>query len=217
MSQFQGVLFDCDGVLVDSEPITLRVLRDYLEERGWNMSLEACEALFFGKAVIDEQQQIEAQTGQPLTAEWMLAFRERRNAALLSELQAVPNVHAAVHDIHGSFGQKVAVASGADMQKIELQLHKVGLHRYFEGRILSGHLMPRSKPHPDVYWAAAESIGVEARHCAVVEDSLTGLQAGVASGATVFAYVPKGDGALHLQAGAAQVFQNMSELHDLLT
>jgi HAD superfamily hydrolase (TIGR01509 family) len=216
MSRFQGVLFDCDGVLVDSEPITIRVLRDYLEECGWAMSQQDCHDLFLGKAVIDEQQQIEAETGQPITPQWMEAYRIRRNDALMAELQAVRHVHQAVHAIHDAYQARVAVASGADQHKIEIQLHKVGLHRYFEGRIFSGHNMPRSKPHPDVYLAAAASIQVDPKHCAVVEDSLVGLRAGVAAGATVFAYVPEGDGRLHLEAGAAHVFQDMADLPGLL-
>ena len=84
MTKFQAVLFDCDGVLVDSEPITNGLLRDMLEEQGWNLTPEACFQHFVGKAVLDEKLAIEANTGKPLTETWMTAFRARRNAALLA-------------------------------------------------------------------------------------------------------------------------------------
>ena len=154
-SKFAAVLFDCDGVLVDSEPITNGLLRDMLEEQGWKLTPEACFQHFVGKAVIDEKLAIEANTGKPLTEAWMIAFRARRNAALETHLQAIPNIHAAIEQIHLSFEGRIACASGADRLKVELQLAKVDLMPYFEGRIFSGHEMPRSKPAPDVYLAAA--------------------------------------------------------------
>ncbi|MES2956281.1 MAG: HAD hydrolase-like protein, partial [Pseudomonadota bacterium] len=77
--KFDAVLFDCDGVLVDSEPITNGVLRDMLEELGWKLSSDECMRLFIGKAVKDEAALIEANTGQPVTEDWMQRFRERRN------------------------------------------------------------------------------------------------------------------------------------------
>src|SRR5689334_12948062 len=97
---FDAVLFDCDGVLVDSEPITNGVLRDMLEEAGWPLSGDECMRLFIGKAVKDERALIEANTGKPLTDAWLAGFRERRNAALMERLQAVPGAQAAVAALH---------------------------------------------------------------------------------------------------------------------
>ena len=97
----------------------------------------------------------------------------------------------------------------------------MGLSPYFEGRIFSGHEMPRSKPAPDVYLAAADFLQADPRRCAVVEDTVTGVTAGVAAGATVFAYLPAQT--LHdsrdalLAAGAVQVFRSMAELPALLS
>ncbi len=90
---FQAVLFDCDGVLVDSEPITNGVLRDMLEERGWVMSPQECFQFFVGKAVKDHKETIEAKTGLPLTEEWLQAFRMRRNDALAARLTVMPGAH----------------------------------------------------------------------------------------------------------------------------
>ena len=83
---FDAVLFDCGGVLVDSEPITNGVLRDMLAESGWELTSAECMRLFIGKAVKDERALIEANTGQPLTADWLHRFRERRNEGLMAGL-----------------------------------------------------------------------------------------------------------------------------------
>ena len=217
---FEAVLFDCDGVLVDSEPITNGVLRDMLEERGWVLSSEECMRLFIGKAVKDEAALIEARTGQPVTDAWLHAFRERRNAGLECDLKAIPGVLAAVTQLQAHFGERMACASGADRFKVELQLNKCGLMPFFEGRIFSGHEMPRSKPAPDVYLAAAAALGVDPRQCAVVEDTVTGVTAGVAAGATVFGYSPPEAGhdapAALRQAGAAHIFTDMAHLAQAL-
>jgi HAD superfamily hydrolase (TIGR01509 family) len=214
--KFDAVLFDCDGVLVDSEPVVNRVLREMLAQRGWALSEEECLALFVGKMVKDERARIERHTGLPLTEAWLAAFRARRNAALEQELRIVPNVRAAVHTVHERLDARIACASGADRHKVELQLRKVGLQSYFDGRIFSGHEMPRSKPHPDVYLAAAAALQAAPQRCAVVEDTLTGAAAGLAAGAIVYAYVPHGDGAAFERAGVAAVFTDMAQLPALL-
>ncbi|MDH5206229.1 MAG: HAD family phosphatase [Hylemonella sp.] len=214
--RFEAVLFDCDGVLVDSEPIVNRVLREMLAERGWLLSEQECMRIFVGKMVRDERPRIERETGQPLTEDWMALFRERRNAALHAELSVIANAHAAVHAVHERLDARIACASGADRHKVELQLRKVGLHPYFDGRIFSGHEMPRSKPHPDVYLAAAHALAAAPQRCAVVEDTLTGAAAGLAAGATVFAYVPQGDAEPFRRAGVAAIFTDMAELPAVL-
>jgi HAD superfamily hydrolase (TIGR01509 family) len=214
------VLFDCDGVLVDSERITNGVLRDMLEEAGWRLTLPECMAIFVGNAVMDLRVRIEAETGRPLTPEWMALFRERRNQQLTERLEAIPNVHGAVADLHGHYQGRIACASGADMFKLRLQLEKTGLMRWFDGRVFSGHEQPRSKPFPDVYLAAAAALDADPRRCAVVEDTVTGVTAGVAAGATVFGYSPPelGHGAPEAlrAAGAHEIFTDMAQLPRLL-
>lgn len=215
--EFEAVLFDCDGVLVDSEPITNGVLRDLLEESGWSMTTAECMRFFIGKAVRDERATIEARTGQPLTEEWMQRFYARRNLALEARLDVISGAHAAVEAAHRHTGQRIACASGADRFKVEMQLAKVGLMDYFEGRIFSGHEMPRSKPAPDVYLAAAQHLQTPAQRCLVIEDSPIGVVAGVAAGATVWAYCPLPEqGAALRQAGASHLFADMAELPQLL-
>ena len=214
--KFEAVLFDCDGVLVDSELITNGVLRDMLAEQGWHMSLQECMAVFVGKAVMDERARIEAETGKPLTPEWMASFRARRNAALMEHAKPIPHAPEAIARIHAAYAGNIACASGADLPKVLMQMGKTGLLPYFEGRVFSGHDLPRSKPHPDVYLAAAAALGADPTRCAVVEDTVTGVTAGVAAGAMVFGYAPQGEGQALLAAGAAAVFDSMQALPALL-
>ena len=214
--RFDAVLFDCDGVLVDSEPITNAVLRQMLGELGWQMSQQECMQLFTGKSLKDELAIIAGHVGYSPDGRWLQQFQQRRNAALQKELTAVPDIHAAVAQIHASVQARIACASGADRFKVEMQLRLVGLYEFFDGRIFSGYETPRSKPFPDVYLAAAEALRVPPLRCAVVEDTVTGVTAGVAAGATVFAYVPYGDAAPLRDAGAAEVFTSMADLPMLM-
>jgi beta-phosphoglucomutase-like phosphatase (HAD superfamily) len=220
MTRFDAMLFDCDGVLVDSEPITNGVLRDMLEELGWKLTTQECMRIFVGKAIRDEHALIEARTGQRLTDEWIARFRERRNEGLVQRVQPIAGAVALAGLMHEKFQGRIACASGADRFKVELQLEKCGLMPYFKGRVFSGHELPRSKPSPDVYLAAAAALGVDPRRCAVVEDTVTGVTAGVAAGATVFGYSPPEaghDGPADLRAaGATAIFSDMAQLPSLI-
>lgn len=215
--RFSAVLFDCDGVLVDSEPITNGVLRDMLDESGWALSPAECMRIFIGKAVRDERALIEARTGQPLTEDWMARFYARRNQRLAAELQAIPGAVASVAALHARLDGQLACASGADLAKVVMQLQMVGLSGYFGDAVFSGHDLPRSKPAPDVYLAAAAHLAVPPAQCLVVEDTPTGVTAGVAAGATVWAYCPDPAKAEPLRAaGAQRLFDHMALLPQML-
>lgn len=218
--QFEGILFDCDGVLVDSEYITNRALHAMLNASGWAISEAECLQIFIGKTVRSETARIERETGQPLTDEWMARFYALRDEGLRAHLQAIPGAVTAVQQCHALLGGRIAVASGADKAKVLMQLKKVGLLELFDPHIFSGHDLPRTKPFPDVYLAAAASLQLDARRCLVIEDALPGLQAGLAAGATVWGYCPHEGGhttpeAL-LAAGAQRVLRDMHELPRLL-
>ena len=174
-------------------------------------------AEFVGVTVRSKTALIEARTGQPLTDAWMARFYAERNAALTASLQAIPGAHAAVEAAHAATGGRIACASGADRFKVEMQLAQVGLAPWFEGAVFSGHEMPRTKPAPDVYLAAAAHLGAAPARCLVVEDTPTGVQAGVAAGATVWAYCPPGgQGDALRAAGAQRLLARMDELPGLL-
>jgi HAD superfamily hydrolase (TIGR01509 family) len=218
--KFDAVLFDCDGVLVDSEHITNGVLRTMLAEMGWQLTPAQCMQLFIGKLVQDQGALIEANTGQKINAAWIETFRQRRDAALSASLVAIDGIEAALTALQKTYGSKMACASGADRGKVVLQLTKTGLLHFFDGRIFSGVEMPKSKPAPDVYLAAAAALGVDPKRCAVIEDSTTGATAGVAAGCTVLAYCPDEVGHSSAQAmrdvGAKVVFTHMHDLPSLL-
>ena len=219
-AKFDAVLFDCDGVLVDSESITNRVLRDMLNEAGWPITTEECLQQFIGKTVRSQAALIESHTGKPFTEEWLQQFYVRRNEALTAELVAIDGSLAAVKSVHAALNGRIACASGADRAKVEMQLAKVGLAPFFEGRVFSGHETPRSKPFPDVYLAAATALDVDPKRCLVIEDTLTGVQAGVAAGAVVWAYFPSHQGHADasdlVNAGASRVFDAMGDLPRLM-
>ena len=218
--QFEAILFDCDGVLVDSETITNSVLCTMLNESGWPISAEECLKIFIGRTVRSESARIEAHTGRPLSDDWMAGFYARRNEQLRAHLVAIDGALAAVQVVHDLLDGRIAVASGADRFKVEMQLSQVGMAPYFTGRVFSGHETPRSKPFPDVYLAAAEALKVAPERCLVIEDSVPGIEAGIAAGATVWGYCP--DPVLHAtpemlqDAGVARVMRSMAELPELI-
>ncbi|MDP3888248.1 HAD family phosphatase [Hydrogenophaga sp.] len=214
--RFEAVLFDCDGVLVDSEPITNGVLREVLNEAGWALSQAECERIFIGKAVRDERARIEAETGRPLTDDWMRAFYARRDERLRAELQTVAGALDAVIAAHAHAQGRIACASGADRPKVVMQIGMAGMAPYFGDRIFSGHDLPRSKPHPDVYLAAAAYLGADPARCLVIEDTATGAQAGLAAGATVWGYCQHGHGRAFDGLPVARVFRHMAELAQAL-
>lgn len=217
----QAILFDCDGVLVDSEPLTMQVLRDLLAARGWEMTLTECMRIFVGKATRDEAALIEARTGQPFTQEWLEYFWAERDKALRQHLQSVPGAAEVVPHAHALVGGRIACVSGADRAKIHLQLQKTGLLPWFEGRIFSGHDMPRNKPAPDVYQAAMRALQVPSAQCLVIEDTPTGVRAAVAAGAQVIGLCLPANPVVQavdlLRAGASRTISSMQEMLPIIT
>jgi HAD superfamily hydrolase (TIGR01509 family) len=215
MARFDLVAFDCDGVLVDSEPVTCGVLTQMLNELGWMLSLDEAMALFVGRAVREVLPHHSGKLAAPVPADFYEQFVLRRNAALEMEIAPVRNIHAAVETL-AAREMPFCVASGADRAKMHITLGKTGLLRWFEGKMFSGHEVPRTKPAPDVYLHAAKTMGVEPSRCVVVEDTPAGVTAGVAAGMTVFGYAERMDSKLLLAAGAALVFDDMAELPELV-
>jgi HAD superfamily hydrolase (TIGR01509 family) len=216
---FDLVIFDCDGVLVDSEPIVNRVLNQMLNELGIEISLEDSTRLFLGRAGRAALEMIERRRGAPLPENWLSTWLARRNAVLEAEVAAVAHVRDAIGKIAAT-GMPVCVASGADRVKVKLQLTKTGLVELFQQdereHIFSATEVARSKPAPDVYLLAARTMDVDPARCAVVEDSPTGVTAGVAAGMTVFGYAERNDAALLREAGAHTIFTDMRDLPELV-
>ncbi len=215
--KFEAILFDCDGVLVDSEAITNQVICDTLNAYGANISVEATIQAFLGKLLRDSTDLITQLIGRTPPETFFNDFLVARDAALAARVEAVPNITqviAAVQAAHIPF----AVASGADLHKMGITLGRTGLLPAFAGRMFGKDNVVHSKPAPDVYVFAAKAIGVDIKRCVVIEDTPTGTQAGVAAGATVIAYAgaPHSDANSLLAAGATAVIQDMASLHALL-
>ena len=219
-SPFSAILFDCDGVLVDSELITHRVFRDMLLELGWVIGEEECLQRFVGKSFPEESRIIHEHTGRWIDDAWIEVFRGRRDAALAKDLEPIPGAVDAVGAVAAAMGDRFACVSGADRRKIAMQLGIAGLDSLFGDRVFSGMEMKNSKPAPDVYLAAAAALGVDPSTTAVVEDSASGVLSGVAAGATVFGFAPTertySPAEDLLDAGAHHIFRSMSELPGLL-
>lgn len=215
--RFEAILFDCDGILVDSEPIRLKILHHMLLELGWHLSEEECKKLFIGQSTKADIALIEKKVGKKLDQDWIQAFQLRRNQAQRLQVVAVSGVYSCLKAVRKVWPSHLACVSAAEKSKILPQLDRLGLSDFFNGQIFSGVDTTHNKPYPDPYLAAAAALGVNASNCAVIEDSVIGVTAGVAAGATVFAYCTESDYAVRLlQAGAHCTFQDMQQLPQLL-
>jgi beta-phosphoglucomutase-like phosphatase (HAD superfamily) len=182
------VIFDCDGVLVDSEPISARVLAAALCAEGLPTTEHEARRRYQGLQLPEMVERIEAELGRGLPADWLTAFRERRAEVFRRALRAVPGARGAVERIAGA-GVQVCVASQAGLEKTRLSLGLTGLAPLFpDGALFSAALVARGKPHPDLFLHAAAHLGVAPARCVVVEDSPSGVAAAISAAMRVFAY-----------------------------
>lgn len=202
------VIFDCDGTLVDSETVATEVLVDYLAELGTQLSFDEALIRFKGGRMADCIVEIEAMRGAPLPADSAKVLRQRIAHHLHQRLQPIEGALELVQSLRVPF----CLASNGPLQQIELSLGVTGLLPYFEGRIYSAYEVGSWKPAPDLFLHAASKMGVAPSRCAVVEDSLPGVQAGVAAGMLVFVLQPEQvEPNLPKQA---KVISRLAELHD---
>jgi HAD superfamily hydrolase (TIGR01509 family) len=205
------VIFDCDGVLVDSEPIANRIFAEMLTAAGLPIGYEETVRTFMGRSMPVCVEIASDRLGRPLPDGFVEELRRRTAEAFRRELRSVPGVEAALDAIRAP----VCVASSGEHAKIRTTLGITGLLGRFEGRIFSAADVARPKPFPDLFLHAAASLGVPPERCAVVEDTALGAAAGVAAGMRVLGYAGVSDpGAL--AAAGAEVFRDMAELPRLL-
>lgn len=204
-------LFDCDGVLVDSEPIASRLFSVMLGEIGLPMTPEQALRQFMGCSMSTWVALIERRLGGPVPSGFISGFYARLDAAFRHELRPVPGILSALDHI----SVPNCVASNGSLDKIRTSLEITGLLPRFEGRLFSVTEVARGKPFPDLFLYAAHRMGATPAQCAVVEDSPLGVQAGIAAGMCVFGYarlaMPD-----TLAAAGARVFTDMEELPKLL-
>ncbi len=206
------MIFDCDGVLVDSEPIANRVLALSLSEIGLATTVESSMRDYMGRSWPACVEIFEARLGRPLPPAFEASFWARAEAALRAELRPVPGIHEALERIP----TPTCVASSGRIEKMRVTLGVTGLLGRFEGRIFSAADVPRAKPWPDLFLHAAERMGASPATCVVVEDSPRGVEAGVAAGMRVLGYAERTD-AESLAAAGAEVFRDMRELPEIIT
>lgn len=203
------VIFDCDGTLVDSEELGTRVLLEMAAELGLQRPLQETNLLFRGWKLDDCVAQIQAWLGRPLPQDFVAQVRLRTAAAFRRELKPVAGAPELVRAL-AAHGQAMCVASSGPREKIELSLGLTGLLPYFQGRIFSGYELQTWKPDPGLFLHAAQALGALPAACVVVEDSVVGVQAGLAAGMRVFAFQP-GEVDGQMPAGA-RVIRQLGEL-----
>ncbi|MEI7036548.1 HAD family hydrolase [Fulvimonas yonginensis] len=206
------VIFDCDGVLVDSEPIANRVFARMLAEQGLVLTQAQMFELFVGRTMAHCLALAAERLGRPLPADFEDEHDRRLFAALAAELLPVPGV-AQVLD---ALAVPYCVASNGAPDKLRFSLRQTGLLPRFEGRVFSAVEVARGKPAPDLFLHAARRLGVAPATCVVVEDSPAGVAAGVAAGMTVLGFAAGTPPARLHEAGAHRLFTRMGELPALL-
>lgn len=208
----QLVIFDCDGVLVDSEPTTHRVLTQMLGEHGLALPPAILHEHFFGRTASDCVRLARELLGVELPTDFAEQYGERSRAALAAEVTLMPGVN----EMLDSLSHPSAIASNGVAAKMRITLGQTGLLSRFEGRWFSVEAVERGKPAPDIYLHAARTLGAAPGRCVVVEDSPAGVVAGVAAGMTVFGYAARTPAPQLLDAGATLSFTQLRQLPDLL-
>ena len=210
--RFELLIFDCDGVLVDSELITNRVFVGMLNELGLALTLEDMFERFVGRSMPQCLSMIKELLCHEVPEEFVAEFRVRIAAALKSELKAVPGIESVLESVKLPY----CVASSGTHDKMQLTLGLTGLLPKFQGKMFSVTEVAHPKPFPDVFLHAAKQSGVAASACAVIEDTPTGVQAGVAAGMTVFGFCAHTPRHRLLEAGAHHTFEKMRDLPRLM-
>ena len=215
MKPDQLVIFDCDGVLVDSEPITNRVFAQMLGELGIPITLEDMYERFVGQSMAKCCELIAGMLGRPVPEGFVEEYRARSDEALDSDLKAVPGIEAALDELD-SIGVPYCVASNGTQEKMRTTLGITGLLARFEGKLFSVTDVVRGKPAPDLFLHAAGSYGVTPSSCCVVEDTPTGVAAALAAGMIVYGYCALTPEHQLLEAGAHYTFIDMLRLPELM-
>jgi HAD superfamily hydrolase (TIGR01509 family) len=182
--RIDGIIFDCDGVLVDSETIAVEIDQQMLRELGIDWSRDEITANFLGKSDAHNFKLIETLIGSELPESFVLESESRYREAFETRLQLIPGVDEVISALSVDF----CVASSGSHAKIRNSLNLVGLRDAFEGKIFSSSDVSRGKPEPDLFLHAATTMGWEPVNTLVIEDSDAGIEAGLAAGMQVLAY-----------------------------
>lgn len=211
-SAIKLIIFDCDGVLVDSEVLSVEVDRRVLAEFGWHLTREQIVHRFVGRSSAHFRAELESHLGRALADDWEAPYLPWYAEAFERELVAVAGVESALDRIPW----QTCVASSGSHEKLRRTLGITKLHSRFEGRIFSATEVAEGKPAPDLFLHAASRMGVLPEHCVVVEDSRFGVAAARAAGMHALGYAGGLTPADWLQGAGATVFDDMAALPGLL-
>jgi HAD superfamily hydrolase (TIGR01509 family) len=210
VGRFDLVIFDCDGVLVDSERLAVRTEARILASLGWPITETEIVDRFVGRSAQYMQREVELAVRR--SVDWETEFEPLYRQVFENELVPVDGIFEALDSID----LPTCVASSGSHDKMAFTLGLVGLLDRFDGHIFSATEVDHGKPAPDVFLHAAERMGAEAHRCAVVEDSVSGVSAGLAAGMTVFGFAGGVTGAAQLAKDGVTVFDHMRALPDLV-
>ena len=207
------VIFDCDGVLVDSEPITNRLMAEEMTRHGLPMTTEEAITLFVGGTIQGVFTEARSR-GAALPDGWVEGFYDRMIETLAEEVTAIPGAVDAIGHLD-RHGLPLRVASNGPMRKMEVTLGKIGLWERLQGHIHSAHDVGIAKPDPGLFLHAAEAAGATPAECVVIEDSASGARAAAAAGMRCLGYT-RDTPAEKLTAHSAEPFDDMARLPALL-
>ena len=209
------VIFDCDGVLVDSERLTTKVEARVLTELGWPMEQAEVVQRWMGRTSQAQLAEVTARLGTEVAARFDALTTDELHAAFETELEPVAGIPELLDHLQ-EHGVAACVASSGTHHRMSVTLRVTGLRDRFEGRIFSGSEVAHAKPAPDLFLHAAARMGVEPHRCVVVEDSVFGVRAGVAAGMRVYGFAGGLTPAAALADAGAEVVHEMSDLVGLL-
>ena len=211
------VIFDCDGVLIDSEVIFGRVLGECLSAGGFQISIAEAMMLGVGKNRLTLTAEVEARFGRSLPERFFETMRARLDVAFERELRAIPGIE----ELLAALAGPRCVASNSHIDRVRQALSVTRLLPLFEPHVFSASQVAHGKPAPDLFLFAARQLDVRPEDCVVVEDSTTGVEAAIAAGMPVVGFCggghcPDGHADRLATAGCSQVFANMAELGGFL-
>ena len=208
------VIFDCDGVLIDSEGPSNRLVAQAVTELGWPLTTEQSAALFVGHRLSDIPPVVEVRIGRPVPPGWVEGLRQRLIDLLAAEVEAMPGAHAALAATT-ALGLPYRIASNSSHAEMAVKFARTGMTELVAGRTHSARDVARGKPAPDVFLHAAAQEGVPHEACLVIEDSVPGATAARAAGMACIGLAPHGDHPA-LRATGAVLIQHLSELPAIL-
>lgn len=208
MKNFDLIIFDCDGVLVDSESISQSVIATYLTELGFPYTVKESETDFKGRAMTDVMRVAEERYGKKVPEEFLEEYERRLIIDMKKNLKAVPGAKEILEQLDLPF----CVASSGSHEKMKISLGITDIWPLVEGRIFSADDVGKGKPNPDLFLHTAKEMGVDPQACLVIEDSVNGVLAAKAAGMTAWGFSRETPQAELKQAGADWVFGDFREL-----